>query len=121
METRERIGEGALLDACDPPYRVSRDIDLVRRARREGWLKDPGDMQRVATRIVEIALTTPDEKVAVLAATELRQMVAQDLAEEARGRPELVAHHHTHEIGPATETTIEAKRAKRLARLAGSV
>ena len=30
-------------------------------------------------------------------------------------------HHHTHEIGPATETTIEAKRAKRLARLAGSV
>ena len=30
-------------------------------------------------------------------------------------------HHHVHEIGPVTETTIEAKRASRLARLAGSV
>lgn len=30
-------------------------------------------------------------------------------------------HHHTHDIGPVTETNIEAQRAKRSARLAGSV
>jgi hydrogenase maturation factor HypF (carbamoyltransferase family) len=78
-------------------------------------------MQSVSDRLIEIALTTPEEDIAIKAATELRQMVAQDLAEESRGQPEQVEHHHTHDIGPVTESNIEAQRAKRLARLAGTV
>jgi hypothetical protein len=33
--------------------------------------------------------------------------------------PAQVEHHHTHDIGPVTESNIEAQRAKRSARLAG--
>lgn len=35
--------------------------------------------------------------------------------------PSQVEHHHTHDIGPVTESNIEAQRAKRLARLAGTM
>lgn len=121
MQTAERIGEGPLLDVYDAPRRLSRDIGLVGKARRKGWIRDPDKLQEVSDRLIEIALTTPQEDIAVKAAAELRQMVAQDLSEDARGQPEQVEHHHTHDIGPVTESNIEAQRAIRLARLAGRV
>lgn len=84
-------------------------------------MSDPSDMQRIASRVVKIALTTPDEELAVRAAAEVRQMVAQDLKIEADGVPQQIEHHHTHSIGPVTEENIEAQRAIRLARLTRSV
>ena len=106
----------------DQPVRViGRDLELIRRARREGWLRDPQDMQRIADRVVKIALTSPDEVLAVRAAAEIRQMVAQDREYEDDKPSQQIEHHHTHDIGPVTESNIEAQRAVRLARLAGRV
>lgn len=90
---------------------VVRDLQLVGRARREGWLRDPADMQRIADRVVSIALTSPFDEIALKAAAEVRQMVAQDLKIEADGIPQQIEHHHTHEIGPVTEQNFaDAKR-----------
>jgi hypothetical protein len=77
-------------------------------------------MQRIASRVVKIALNTPDEELAVRAAAEVRQMVAQDLKIEADGMPQQIEHHHTHELGPVTaDNFAESKRklAERIARL----
>lgn len=121
MKTQEMDGVGAVLCEDQPRRVICRDLQLVARARREGWLRDPGDMQRIADRVVKIALTTPDDDLAIKAASEVRQMVAQDLKIESDGIPQQVEHHHTHELGPVTEANIEQHRAKRFADLAGIV
>ncbi len=116
-------GEGAVLCEDQPDRVIRRDLQLIGRARREGWLRDPSDMQRIADRVVKIALTTPDDELAVRAAAEVRQMVAQDLKIEADGIPQQVEHHHTHELGPVTaDNFAESKRklAERIARLGGN-
>jgi hypothetical protein len=77
-------------------------------------------MQKIADRVVKIALTNPDDKLALDAAAEVRQMVAQDLKIEADGVPQQIEHHHTHELGPVTaDNFAESKRklAERIARL----
>jgi hypothetical protein len=73
-------------------------------------------MQKIADRVVKIALTSPDEKLALDAASEVRQMVAQDLKIEADGIPQQIEHHHTHQLGPVTANNIAQQRAARLAR-----
>jgi hypothetical protein len=116
-------GEGAVLCEDQPVRVIQRDLQLVGRARREGWLRDPGVMQKIADRVVKIALTSPDEKLALDAASEVRQMVAQDLKIEADGMPQQVEHRHTHELGPVTaDNFAESKRklAERIARLGGN-
>ncbi len=116
-------GEGAVLCEDQPVRVIQRDLQLIGRARRQGWLSDPSDMQRIANRVVKIALTTPDEELAVRAAAEVRQMVAQDLKIEADGMPQQVEHRHTHELGPVTaDNFAESKRklAQRIARLGGN-
>lgn len=113
-------GEGAVLCEDQPKRVIARDIQLIARARREGWLKDPADMQRIADRVVKIALTTNDDELAIKAAAEVRQMVAQDLKIEADGIPQQVEHHHTHELGPITADNIAQQRAARLARFGAS-
>lgn len=113
-------GEGAVLCEDQPKRVIARDIQLIARARREGWLKDPADMQRIADRVVKIALTTPDDELAIKAAAEVRQMVAQDLKMESEGVPQHIEHHHTHELGQITANNFaESKRklAERIARL----
>ncbi len=120
MDFQTANGVGAVLCEDQPKRIISRDLQLVARARREGWLRDPGDMQRIADRVVKIALETPDEKLAIAAAAEVRQMVAQDLKIEGDGIPQQVQHHHTHELGPVTaDNFAESKRklAERIARL----
>jgi hypothetical protein len=80
-------------------------------------------MRRIADRVVKIALETPDDELAIKAAAEVRQMVAQDLKIEADGQPQQVEHHHTHELGPVTaDNFAESKRklAERIARLGGN-
>ena len=121
MDFQADNGEGAVLCEDQPVRVIQRDLQLVRRARREGWLRDVSVMQKIADRVVNIALHNPDDKLALDAAAEVRQMVAQDLKIEADGIPQQVEHHHTHELGPVTEENIEAQRAIRLARLARSV
>lgn len=120
MDFQADNGEGAVLCEDQPVRVIQRDLQLVGRARREGWLRDPGVMQKIADRVVKIALTSPDEKLALDAASEVRQMVAQDLKIEADGIPQQVEHHHTHELGPVTaDNFAESKRklAERIARL----
>lgn len=77
-------------------------------------------MQRIADRVVQIALTTPFDEIAIKAAAEVRQMVAQDLKMESDGIPQQVEHHHTHELGPVTVENIDQQRAARLARYGAS-
>jgi hypothetical protein len=120
MDFQADNGEGAVLCEDQPVRVIQRDLQLVGRARREGWLRDPGVMQKIADRVVKIALTSPDEKLALDAASEVRQMVAQDLKIEADGIPQQVEHRHTHELGPVTaDNFAESKRklAERIARL----
>lgn len=111
-------GEGAVLNADQPSRVIARDIQLVARARREGWLKDPEDKQRVAQRVVKIALENPDEEIALKAAAELRQMVAQDSKTDNDSPPILHHHTHTHELEPVTAENIDQQRAARIARYA---
>ena len=113
-------GEGAVLCEDQPTRVIQRDLQLIGRARREGWLRDPSKMQDIADRVVNIALNTVDEELAVRAASEVRQMVAQDLKIEADGIPQQIEHHHTHELGPITASNFaESKQqlAERIARL----
>lgn len=123
MEFQAANGVGAVLCEDQPRRVIVRDLQLVARARREGWLRDPEDMRRIADRVVKIALETPDDELAIKAAAEVRQMVAQDLKIEADGQPQQVEHHHTHELGPVTaDNFAESKRklAERIARLGGN-
>ena len=113
-------GEGAILHADQPSRLIARDIQLVARARREGWLKDPDDKQRVAQRVVKIALESPDDEIALKAAAELRQMVAQDSKADGEDPPIKHHHHHTHELEPVTAENLEQQRAARIARYARS-
>ena len=120
MDFQADNGEGAVLCEDQPVRVIQRDLQLVRRARREGWLRDVSVMQKIADRVVSIALNNPDDKLALDAAAEVRQMVAQDLKIEADGIPQQVEHHHTHELGPVTvDNFAESKRklAERIARL----
>ena len=123
MDFQTANGVGAVLCEDQPRRVIVRDLQLVARARREGWLRDPEDMRRIADRVVKIALETPDDELAIKAAAEVRQMVAQDLKIEADGQPQQVEHHHTHELGPVTaDNFAESKRklAERIARLGGN-
>ena len=120
MDFQADNGEGAVLCEDQPVRVIQRDLQLIGRARRQGWLSDPSDMRRIADRVVKIALTTPDDELAIRAAAEVRQMVAQDLKIEADGIPQQIEHHHTHELGPVTvDNFAESKRklAERIARL----
>lgn len=120
MDFQADNGEGAVLCEDQPVRVIQRDLQLVRRARREGWLRDVSVMQKIADRVVSIALNNPDDKLALDAAAEVRQMVAQDLKIEADGIPQQVEHHHTHELGPVTvDNFAESKRklSERIARL----
>ena len=120
MDFQADNGEGAVLCEDQPVRVIQRDLQLVRRARREGWLSDPSVMQKIADRVVKIALHNPDDKLALDAAAEVRQMVAQDLKIEADGIPQQIEHHHTHELGPVTANNFaESKQqlAERIARL----
>ena len=120
MDFQAGNGEGAVLCEDQPVRVIQRDLQLVRRARREGWLRDLTVMQKIADRVVNIALTNPDDKLALDAAAEVRQMVAQDLKIEADGVPQQVEHYHTHELGPVTANNFaESKQqlAERIARL----
>lgn len=120
MDFQAGNGEGAVLCEDQPVRVIQRDLQLVRRARREGWLRDLTVMQKIADRVVNIALTNPDDKLALDAAAEVRQMVAQDLKIEADGVPQQIEHHHTHELGPVTANNFaESKQqlAERIARL----
>lgn len=113
-------GEGAVLCESQPTRVIQRDLQLIGRARREGWLKDPAKMQQIADRVVHIALHSPFDDIALKAAAEVRQMVAQDLKIEADGIPQQIEHHHTHELGPVTANNFaESKQqlAERIARL----
>ena len=114
-------GEGDAVLCEDQPARViGRDLQLVGRARREGWLRDPEDMRRIADRVVSIALNSPFDEIALKAAAEVRQMVAQDLKIESEGIPQQIEHHHTHELGPVTADNLDEhkrKLAERIARL----
>lgn len=113
-------GEGAVLCEDQPVRVIQRDLQLIGRARREGWLSDPSDMQKIASRVVNIALNSPFDEVALKAAAEIRQMVAQDLKIEADGIPQQIEHHHTHELGPITaDNFAESKRklAERITKL----
>ena len=121
MDFQPVSGEGAVLCEDQPVRVIQRDLQLVGRARREGWLRDLSAMQRIADRVVNIAINSPFDEIALKAAAEVRQMVAQDLKIEADGIPQQIEHHHTHNIGPVTEENIEAQRAIRLARLTRSV
>ena len=123
MDFQTANGVGAVLCEDQPRRVIVRDLQLVARARREGWLRDPEDMRRIADRVVRIALETPDDELAIKAAAEVRQMVAQDLKIKADGQPQQVEHHHTHEFGPVTaDNFAESKRklAERIARLGGN-
>jgi len=120
MDFQADNGEGAVLCEDQPVRVIQRDLQLVRRARREGWLRDVSVMQKIADRVVSIALNNPDDKLALDAAAEVRQMVAQDLKIEADGIPQQIEHHHTHELGPVTvDNFAESKRklSERIARL----
>ena len=120
MDFQADNGEGAVLCEDQPVRVIQRDLQLVRRARREGWLRDVSVMQKIADRVVSIALNSPDDKLALDAAAEVRQMVAQDLKIEADGIPQQIEHHHTHELGPVTvDNFAESKRklSERIARL----
>ena len=120
MDFQADNGEGAVLCEDQPVRVIQRDLQLVRRARREGWLRDVSVMQKIADRVVNIALHNPDDKLALDAAAEVRQMVAQDLKIEADGIPQQIEHHHTHELGPVTANNFaESKQqlAERIARL----
>jgi hypothetical protein len=120
MDFQPVNGEGAVLCEDQPVRVIQRDLQLVGRARRQGWLSDTSVMQKIADRVVKIALTNPDDKLALDAAAEVRQMVAQDLKIEADGVPQQIEHHHTHELGPVTaDNFAESKRklAERIARL----
>lgn len=120
MVSSKLNGEGGVLCEGQPVRIIQRDLQLIGRARREGWLRDPADMQRIADRVVKIALTTPDDDLAIKAASEVRQMVAQDLKIESDGIPQQIEHRHTHELGPITaDNFAEQKRnlAERIARL----
>ena len=120
MDFQADNGEGAVLCEDQPVRVIQRDLQLIGRARRQGWLSDPSDMQRIASRVVKIALTTPDDELAIRAAAEVRQMVAQDLKIEADGIPQQIEHHHTHELSPVTANNFaESKQqlAERIARL----
>lgn len=120
MDFQADNGEGAVLCEDQPVRVIQRDLQLVRRARREGWLRDVSVMQKIADRVVNIALHNPDDKLALDAAAEVRQMVAQDLKIEADGIPQQIEHHHTHELGPVTvDNFAESKRklSERIARL----
>ena len=120
MDFQAGNGEGAVLCEDQPVRVIQRDLQLVRRARREGWLRDLTVMQKIADRVVNIALTNPDDKLALDAAAEVRQMVAQDLKIEGDGVPQQIEHHHTHELGPVTANNFaESKQqlAERIARL----
>lgn len=113
-------GVGAVLCEDQPARVIQRDLQLVGRARREGWLRDPSVMQKIADRAVNIAINSPFDEVALKAMAEVRQMVAQDLKIEADGIPQQVEHHHTHELGPVTaDNFAESKRkiAERIARI----
>ena len=123
MDFQTANGVGAVLCEDQPKRVIVRDLQLVARARREGWLRDPEDMRRIADRVVKIALETPDDELAIKAAAEVRQMVAQDLKMESDGQPQQIEHHHTHELGPVTaDNFAESKRklAERIARLGGN-
>lgn len=120
MVSSNSNGVGGVLCEEQPVRVLQRDLQLIGRARREGWLRDPADMQRIADRVVNIALFTPDEKLAVSAAAEVRQMVAQDLKIESDGIPQQIEHHHTHELSPVTAENFERSKqqlAERIARL----
>ena len=120
MDFQADNGEGAVLCEDQPVRVIQRDLQLVRRARRGGWLRDVSVMQKIADRVVNIALHNPDDKLALDAAAEVRQMVAQDLKIEADGIPQQIEHHHTHELGPVTvDNFAESKRklSERIARL----
>ena len=113
-------GEGAVLCEDQPVRVIQRDLQLVAKARREGWLSDPSVMQKIADRVVNIAINSPFDEVALKAAAEVRQMVAQDLKIECEGIPQQIEHHHTHELGPVTANNFaESKQqlAERIARL----
>ena len=123
MQMGKSDGVGGVLCEDQPVRIMQRDLQLIGRARREGWLRDPADMQRIADRVVKIALNTPDEKLAVSAAAEVRQMVAQDLKIESDSMPQQIEHHHTHELGPVTAENFERSKhqlAERIARLSGN-
>ena len=118
MDFAERNGEGDAVLCSDQPIRViGRDLQLVGRARREGWLRDPEDMQRISDRVVSIALNSPFDEIALKAAAEVRQMVAQDLKIEADGLPQQIEHHHTHDIGPVTADNLAEHKRRLLAEL----
>ena len=111
-------GEGDTVLCDDQPVRViGRDLQLIGRARREGWLRDPADMQRIADRVVRIALDSPFDDIALKAAAEIRQMVAQDLKIESNGIPQQIEHHHTHDIGPVTADNLAEHKRRLLAEL----
>ena len=113
-------GVGGVLSENQPQHVIRRDLQLVGRARREGWLRDPEDMQRIAARVVNIALNSESDDLVLKAAAEVRQMVAQDIKIEADDIPQHIEHHHTHELGPITaDNFAESKRklAQRIARI----
>jgi hypothetical protein len=120
MDFQPVNGEGAVLCEDQPVRVIQRDLQLIGRARREGWLSDLSAMQRIADRVVNIAINSPFDEIALKAAAEVRQMVAQDLKIEADGIPQQIEHHHTHELGPVTaDNFAESKRklAERIARI----
>jgi hypothetical protein len=120
MNSSQPNGVGGVLCDDQPVRIIQRDLQLVGRARREGWLRDPAVMQKIADRVIKIAIESPFEEVALKAAAEVRQMVAQDLKIESDGIPQQIEHHHTHELGPVTaDNFAESKRklAERIARI----
>ena len=123
MDFQTANGVGAVLCEDQPVRIIQRDLQLVGRARREGWLRDPAVMQKIADRVIKIAIESPFDEVALKAAAEVRQMVAQDLKIESDGIPQQIEHHHTHELGPVTaDNFAESKRklAERIARIGGN-
>lgn len=120
MSSEAGNGEGALLVAELLPKEQRRDLALIRRAVRERWPVTQERMNKVAARVFKIVEECEDDDTVLEASRVVLVMAAQNQKEEPAPAQQ-VEHHHTHELGPITETNIEQHRAVRLARLAVAV
>ena len=91
------------------PERVRGDLRLMSRVLRERWPVTQESMERVYARVEDVALNFPDAAISIQAAKLIATMHGQNQKDEPNVQQ--IEHHHTHEIGPVTESNFaDAKR-----------
>ena len=102
------------------PGHVRQDLQMIRTAIRKGY-DIPDKLLSALPKIAGALMLDKSQKGQVRLKAIETIMAMHEYNQAAAEQPKQVEHHHTHDIGPVTESNIEAQRAKRLARLAGSL